>query len=320
MADIIPDIIPDPDNSIYSPRVMGYQVDNLIQGGTFDNQSDLSYWGSYNSVLSITSGGLNIAEPPESENQPYTSAYQTINVMNGRTYDINIEISGLSTVFIRIIDGQFIEGSQYQEALVAEYICNPSSGNFNFYTRFFNFSQTITIILAVEGTNTGRVNNISFSTKKYPVLDESKWLLDTWFISYSKNFTKHLDNWGNAMLVGFKAGQSPSGWIYHIDLGWGFIVPQIYQIGDPDIWIWLPAGVPNLGISSISSSFGWVLLKRAWVGFSHQDFNSTGISGHTDGQGILCYSDSEGKYFGIIKNSSGQKYIKEIGSGNFVTF
>jgi hypothetical protein len=319
MADIVQDIVPDPDNAIYSSRVMGYENEEKLQGGQFLSSSDLNYWGSYNSVLSISGGTLTIGEPPQAGNQPYTSAYQTINVIPGRVYDLNIKVSGLNDVRVRILDGPFVAGAAYVNTLVAEYIIDPQVATQQ-YARFFNFSSTITIILAVVAAGSGFVESVSFSSPKYPVLDDTKWLSETWFLGYSEEAGQFLNNWSNFMFIGFKAGQFPYGWNYHIDLQWNYIVPQIYQIEEPDIITWIDKGAPNLGISALSSNLGWVLFARSWVGFNHSDFNNTGISGHTSGEGILCYSFGASLFLGLIKTSSNTIYIKRIGSGSFVTF
>jgi len=312
MADIIPSLVPDPDNSIYSPRVMGYEIDEKIQGGQFSSSSDLNYWSSFNAVLSISAGNLVIQDPPESGNQPYTSAYQTIDVIKGRVYTISVKAQGLSSVQLRILNGNFVGDESYVNSLILEKEINNET-----YTGYIlTVSDKITIALATIATNTGNVDFVSLNSLKYPQLDDTKWLINTWFLSYSELRSINLDGWYNLFFVGFKAGQSPEGWIYQPDLGWMYIAPQIFQVGRPDIWAYIQNGVPNLNNSNVTNSLGWVLFKREWIGIDLGNFYNTGISNHTDGQGILAYSDFLNNYIYLIKGGTNKStaYIKQDGS------
>ena len=312
MADIIPTLVPDPDNAIYSPRVMGYEVDEKIQGGQFSSSSDLNYWSSFNASLSISAGNLIIQDPPEAGNQPYTSAYQTINVIRGRVYTLSVKSQGLSSIQLRVLDGNFVGDASYVNSLILEKEINNET-----YTAYIlTVSDTVTIILATIATNTGNVDFASLSSLKYPILDDTKWLLDGWFLSYSELRSVHLDGWNSNFFVGFKAGESPEGWIYQLDLGWAYTAPQIFQVGRPDIWAYIEKGVPNLSNPNVNTNLGWVLFKREWVGIDVDDFYSTGVSNHTDGQGILAFSSSLNNFIYLIKGGTNKSitYIKEDGS------
>lgn len=314
MADIIPSLVPDPDNAIYSPRVMGYKSSEKIQGGQFSSSSDLNYWNSFNASLSISNGNLIIQDPPEAGNQPYTSAYQTITVERGRIYTVLIKSQGLNSIQLRILNGNFVGDASYENSLILE----SEIDNEIYEAYILVVSDTITIALATLATNIGSVDfvSLSYGGDNYPELYDSKWLSDTWFLSYSQERFEHLDGWSNVFFLGFKAGQSSEGWIYHLDLGFCYISPQIFQIGKPEIWVYVQSGVPNLNNNTVSSYLGWVLFKREWVGLDIDEFYNTGISNHTNGQGVLGYSSSLNKFIYLIKAGTDKStlYIKEDGS------
>ena len=87
-------------------------------------------------------------------------------------------------------------------------------------------------------------------------------------------------------------------------------------MGRPDIWAYIEKGVPNLSNPNVNTNFGWVLFKREWVGIDVDDFYSTGVSNHTDGQGVLAFSSSLNNFIYLIKGGTNKSitYIKEDGS------
>lgn len=338
--DIIPEIIPDPDNAIYSARVMGYQRENIIDGYNMKNEEDLQYWEVINGDLSILNNDFyleNKEDPEVSEGDKlntwildlrrgrinpylgkYAAFYQELSVIKGRIYAVSVQKAGVNDAALSLSQGgyQDIESSfnKYGFSGVGnlQYILTSSFNSINIL--FLAREDKATFMLTCNPTVSASFHYGNVTRDLSCKLTAQGLLYDTWFPAWSHNRGRFLKNWGNSMMLQFAAGQETEGWIDHEDFGLCYMTPQIYARGYPEIWLWFSSDLSDL--NSNLNPLGWVRFNRNFIGLRDSQFFNTQVGGHEDGEGIKVFAESIREYILLIKNNSGETWAKISGSSS----
>lgn len=153
-------------------------------------------------------------------------------------------------------------------------------------------------------------------------------LSNIWFLGYSQILNRNISNWSSSLDISeIRIDSDKVGYVTHPNLGRILFTPDIYNIYSTDWWrfnysmqnrdVRLENKYPQtLFASSISASItgtdydflgsqyggpgvpiwifhedhGWMFFNRNSVGWQSDKFNNTGISGHVNGEGIVCMS------------------------------
>ena len=342
MTDIIPQIIADPDNAVYSARVMGYGRRDHIEGRYLSTEEDISHWTALNGTLEIVNGDVvlrnssNPATQQQKDNyindlkkvaegkgyyDPYQGGYpmfyQEVPVVKGGIYALTIQRAGandiISTLFHGTHDSMLASIEKGYSILQLRFLNNDAS-----YTQVFLARENVlTLSFTCDPVQSCSVHYANITSTQNAQVDNEGNMTETWFPSYSQQIGRHLKYWGNSMQVLFPIGRDLSGWINHVDFGLCFISPQVFQEKVyPEIWLWF--NIDCLNLSPHLDQLGWLKFSREMIGLSNSQFYNTGIAGHENGEGIVAFSEKLQAYILFVKTSSGKIYAKINGTELFV--
>ena len=116
------------------------------------------------------------------------------------------------------------------------------------------------------------------------------------------DYENKLSYWNNVFFIPnttFNPGVDTSGWVLHVDMGWVFLAPQIFEQQQyAPFWLWCEN--LSLGISN------WCFFDRSYIG-EHWSFEQQYINASALTTGELIYGNKQ--LSGTVTVSSGSKNV-----------